>query len=163
MINPVPMTLEFLQHLAGRQLPKPDNAVPRSREESLARLAEVHRTDVGPMTCQDTKTLTGSHVPETNISIESARSHRSLILSPGESRDRFFVPVEHLKAITGLDIPNMNLGIGPIASSQQTRSIGAEDPIHLLRFNLQMKYSVLAATHHLDFPTSKSVGCLWMI
>src|SRR5258708_31836465 len=50
MINPVPMTLEFLQHLASRQLPKPDNAVPRSREESLSRLAEVHRPDVGPMT-----------------------------------------------------------------------------------------------------------------
>ena len=58
MINPVPMTLEFLQHFAGRQLPKPDNPVPRSREESLSRLAEVHRTDIGPMTSQDTKALT---------------------------------------------------------------------------------------------------------
>jgi hypothetical protein len=31
MINPVPMTLKLLQHLAGRKFPQSDTAVPGSR------------------------------------------------------------------------------------------------------------------------------------
>jgi hypothetical protein len=57
VINPVPVTLESLQHLSGRHFPQPNVAITRSGQQQLSRPIEGHRTDVRSMTRQDNNAL----------------------------------------------------------------------------------------------------------